>query len=57
VVEVKNNHLVEGDRLLKLTPMILPEFQKGRQIKQKIDESKQTQQQLQVLYGIRLSKV
>ncbi len=28
---------------------VLPEFQKGRQIKQKIDESKQMQQQLQVL--------
>jgi len=28
---------------------VLPEFQKGRQIKQKIDESKQAQQQLQVL--------
>ena len=28
---------------------VLPEFQKGRQLKQKIDESKQAQQQLQVL--------
>lgn len=28
---------------------VLPEVQKGRQLKQKIDESKQTQQQLQVL--------
>jgi type IV pilus assembly protein PilO len=28
---------------------VLPEFQKGREIKQKIDESKQMQQQLQVL--------